>query len=204
MTAIDVLNDSVLSFYEEHSAEVEHILTDNGREYCGRELKHHFELSLAVSQSAHHRTEVRSPQTKASANVSIAPSRRSLSPRLSATRCTSRSRSCRATSIATWISTTARLSHPGTHSAADLLGAFASAASLRGCLMWTSHRRRRNCRLVLRQVHVSARKQRRLHAADQSLPADEGARSAGRRRRTAGQNAGRRSAVLDANRSAQT
>jgi transposase InsO family protein len=63
MTAVDVLNDRVLPFYEEHSAEVEHILTDNGREYCGRELKHHFELFLAISQITHRRTEVRSPQT---------------------------------------------------------------------------------------------------------------------------------------------
>lgn len=63
MTAVDILNDRVLPFYEEHSAEVEHVLTDNGREYCGRELKHHFELFLTISQIKHRRTEVRSPQT---------------------------------------------------------------------------------------------------------------------------------------------
>ncbi len=63
MTAVDVLDDRVLPFYEEHSAEVEHLLTDNGREFCGRELKHHFELFLAISQIGHRRTEVRSPQT---------------------------------------------------------------------------------------------------------------------------------------------
>lgn len=63
MTAVDVLDDRVLPFYEEHSAEVEHLLTDNGREFCGRELKHHFELFLAISQIQHRRTEVRSPQT---------------------------------------------------------------------------------------------------------------------------------------------
>jgi len=63
MTAVDVLDDRVLPFYEEHAAEVEHLLTDNGREYCGRELKHHFELFLAISQIGHRRTEVRSPQT---------------------------------------------------------------------------------------------------------------------------------------------
>ena len=63
MTAVDVLDDRVLPFYEEHAAEVEHLLTDNGREYCGRELRHHFELFLAISQIRHRRTEVRSPQT---------------------------------------------------------------------------------------------------------------------------------------------
>jgi hypothetical protein len=63
MTAVDVLDDRVLPFYEEHAAEVEHLLTDHGREYCGRELRHHFELFLAISQIPHRRTEVRSPQT---------------------------------------------------------------------------------------------------------------------------------------------
>src|SRR5579871_1784836 len=63
MTAVDVLNDRVLPFYEEHSVEVEHALTDSGREYCGRELKNHFELFLAINQIKHRRTEVRSPQT---------------------------------------------------------------------------------------------------------------------------------------------
>jgi hypothetical protein len=29
MTAVDVLNDRVLPFYEEHSVEIEHLLTDN-------------------------------------------------------------------------------------------------------------------------------------------------------------------------------
>jgi hypothetical protein len=51
MTAVDVLDDRVLPFYEEHAAEVEHVLTDNGREYCGRELRHHFELFLAISRT---------------------------------------------------------------------------------------------------------------------------------------------------------
>jgi len=68
MTAVDVLNDRVVPFYEEHAAAVEHILTDNGREFCGRELKHHFELFLAIQQIAHRRTEVHSPQTKAYAS----------------------------------------------------------------------------------------------------------------------------------------
>lgn len=63
MTAVDVLDDRVLPFYEEHDAGVEHVLTDNGREFCGRELKHHYELFLAISQIRHRRTEVRSPQT---------------------------------------------------------------------------------------------------------------------------------------------
>ncbi len=63
MTGVDVLNDRVLPFYEEHGVEVQHLLTDNGREYCGRPLHHPFELFLAISQIEHRRTRVASPET---------------------------------------------------------------------------------------------------------------------------------------------
>jgi hypothetical protein len=61
MTAVDVLHDRVLPFYEEHDVEVAHLLTDNGREYCGRPLSHPFELYLTINQVVHRRTEVGSP-----------------------------------------------------------------------------------------------------------------------------------------------
>jgi transposase InsO family protein len=63
MTAVDVLNDRVLPFYEEHGIDVENILTDNGREYCGRPLHHPYELYLAVSQIGHRNTKIKSPET---------------------------------------------------------------------------------------------------------------------------------------------
>lgn len=63
MTAVDTLYSRVLPFYEENGAEVERVLTDNGREYCGRPLQHFYELFLALSQIQHRRTEVRSPET---------------------------------------------------------------------------------------------------------------------------------------------
>jgi hypothetical protein len=63
MTAVDTLYSRVLPFYEEHGADVERVLTDNGREYCGRPLQHFYELFLALNQIEHHRTEVRSPET---------------------------------------------------------------------------------------------------------------------------------------------
>jgi hypothetical protein len=63
ITAADTLHHHVLPFYEEHGVAVEHLLTDNGREFCGRELHHPFELYLAISQVRHRRTEVRSPET---------------------------------------------------------------------------------------------------------------------------------------------
>lgn len=42
---------------------LERILTDNGREFCGRPLAHPYELYLAVQQVEQRTTKVRSPQT---------------------------------------------------------------------------------------------------------------------------------------------
>jgi len=63
MAAVDALNDRVLPFYAEQDVAVEHLLTDNGREYCGRPLHHPFELYLAICQIVHRRTDIGSPQT---------------------------------------------------------------------------------------------------------------------------------------------
>ncbi len=63
MTAVDVLHDRVLPFYEEHEVEGEGVLTDHGREYCGRPLGHPYELFLAISQIEHRRPDVASPET---------------------------------------------------------------------------------------------------------------------------------------------
>jgi transposase InsO family protein len=63
ITAADILNDRVVPFYNEYNVEIEHLLTDNGREFCGRELHHPFEIFLALNQIAHRHTKVRSPET---------------------------------------------------------------------------------------------------------------------------------------------
>jgi transposase InsO family protein len=39
------------------------VLTDNGREYCGRPLGHPYELFLAINQIEHRCTDVASPET---------------------------------------------------------------------------------------------------------------------------------------------
>ena len=62
-TAVDVLYDRVLPFYEEHGLEVEHILTDNGREYCGRAMIHSYEIFLEFNDIKHRRTKVATPRT---------------------------------------------------------------------------------------------------------------------------------------------
>ncbi|MBP7148245.1 MAG: transposase [Acidobacteria bacterium] len=42
---------------------IEHALSDNGREYCGRPLSQPYELYLAINQIEHRRTDIGSPQT---------------------------------------------------------------------------------------------------------------------------------------------
>lgn len=63
MTAVDLLHDRVLPVYEAEGIALERLLTDNGREYCGRPLHHPFELYLAVQQIEHRNTKVHSPKT---------------------------------------------------------------------------------------------------------------------------------------------
>ena len=58
-----LLNDRVLPFFEEHHAKIRTILTDNGREYCGRPDHHPFELFLQLEEIEHRTTQVRRPQS---------------------------------------------------------------------------------------------------------------------------------------------
>ena len=62
-TAADVLYDRVLPFYESHGLKVEHILTDNGREYCGRPMVHPYQIFLDLYDIGHRRTKVATPRT---------------------------------------------------------------------------------------------------------------------------------------------
>lgn len=63
MTAVDLLHDRVLPFYEAQGVPLQRVLTDNGREYCGRPLQHPFELYCAVQQVEHRTTRVGSPES---------------------------------------------------------------------------------------------------------------------------------------------
>lgn len=63
VTAVHVLNDRVLPFFEEHQARIETILSDNGREYCGRPDHHPFELFLQLEGIEHRTTPIRRPQS---------------------------------------------------------------------------------------------------------------------------------------------
>ncbi len=53
--------------------EVQHLLTDHGRGFCGGLLGHPYELFLAINQIEHRRTDVACRRRTASASASIVP-----------------------------------------------------------------------------------------------------------------------------------
>lgn len=63
LTAVQTLNNFVLPFFDEHNVKVQTVLTDNGREYCGRLDHHPFELFLQLEDIEHRTTQVRRPQS---------------------------------------------------------------------------------------------------------------------------------------------
>jgi transposase InsO family protein len=63
VTAVHVLNEDVLPFFERHGARVHTILSDNGREFCGRPDQHPYELFLQLEEIEHRTTKVRRPQS---------------------------------------------------------------------------------------------------------------------------------------------
>jgi len=60
--AAAILHNEVLPQYKKWKLPIEAILTDNGREYCGKET-HPFELYLALNDIEHRRTKVKRPRT---------------------------------------------------------------------------------------------------------------------------------------------
>ena len=63
VTAVHVLNEDVLPFFEQHEARITTILSDNGREFCGRPDRHPYELFLQLEGIEHRTTRVRRPQS---------------------------------------------------------------------------------------------------------------------------------------------
>ena len=63
LTAVDLLNDRVVPFFDAHGIPLCRLLTDRGTEYCGLPDRHEYELYLAVEDIDHTRTKTRSPQT---------------------------------------------------------------------------------------------------------------------------------------------
>src|SRR5690606_3335276 len=62
VTAVHVLNTDVLPFFEKHDAKITTILSDNGREFCGRPDSHPYEMR---SSSSSKRSNTARPKTAA-------------------------------------------------------------------------------------------------------------------------------------------
>lgn len=60
--AAAVLHNDVLPFYKSKELAIQALLTDNGREFCGKDT-HPYEIYLALNDIEHRRTKVRKPQT---------------------------------------------------------------------------------------------------------------------------------------------
>ena len=63
VTAVQILNNHVLPFFEAHAMKVQTVLSDNGGEYCGRPDKHLYELFLQLEEIEHRTTKVGRPQS---------------------------------------------------------------------------------------------------------------------------------------------
>jgi transposase InsO family protein len=63
VTAVHVMNNHVIPTFEKHDARITTVLSDNGREYCGRPDKHPYELFLQLEEIEHRTTKVRRPQS---------------------------------------------------------------------------------------------------------------------------------------------
>jgi transposase InsO family protein len=63
LTAVQLMNNDVLPTFEAHGARIETVLSDNGREFCGREDRHPYELFLQLEGIEHRTTRVKRPQS---------------------------------------------------------------------------------------------------------------------------------------------
>jgi transposase InsO family protein len=63
VTAVQTLNNEVLPTFEAHGARIDAVLSDNGREFCGRPDQHPYELFLQLEGIEHKTTKVGRPQS---------------------------------------------------------------------------------------------------------------------------------------------
>ncbi len=63
LTAVHLLNNDILPFFEENMVPIQTVLSDNDREFCGRPDKHPYELFLQLEGIEHRTTQVRQPQS---------------------------------------------------------------------------------------------------------------------------------------------
>jgi transposase InsO family protein len=63
VTAVHILNEDVLPFCEALGVQINTVLTDNGREYCGRPDRHPYEIFLQLEGIEHRKTKIARPQS---------------------------------------------------------------------------------------------------------------------------------------------
>jgi len=63
ITAVHVMKEDVLPHFERHGVAVQTVLSDNGREFCGRPDNHPYELFLQLEGIEYRTTKVRRPQS---------------------------------------------------------------------------------------------------------------------------------------------
>lgn len=63
VTAVHLLNNDILPFFDQYRARITTVLSDNGREFCGRPDNHPYELFLQLEGIEHRTTKVRRPQS---------------------------------------------------------------------------------------------------------------------------------------------
>lgn len=63
ITAVHLMNTDVLPAFEAQGAKIDTVLSDNGREFCGRPDRHPYELFLQLEEIEHRTTRVKRPQS---------------------------------------------------------------------------------------------------------------------------------------------
>lgn len=63
VTAVHLMNSDVIPAFEAHAAKIDTVLSDNGREFCGRPDQHPYELFLQLEEIEHRTTRVKRPQS---------------------------------------------------------------------------------------------------------------------------------------------
>ena len=63
VSAVHLINNDVLPFFEDKKATIDVVLSDNGREFCGRPDQHTYALFLQLEEIELRATKVRRPQS---------------------------------------------------------------------------------------------------------------------------------------------
>jgi transposase InsO family protein len=63
VTAVHLMNSDVIPTFEDAGAPIDVVLSDNGREFCGRPDRHPYELFLQLEEIEHRTTRVKRPQS---------------------------------------------------------------------------------------------------------------------------------------------